>query len=132
MNCKNCGHELVVEGQSKDDRLVQHEKNCGGVSEICDCGCKKPETKTTPIYCKNCGHEILKRLFKSADYQGRKTENGWWHVNLNSPGLHSRAGYLRRELALVCNTHRYRKSSKNFSGPHPCHCENPEPEETKP
>ena len=56
MNCKNCGHEILMNGQE-----AFHPTRNRGIGYPCECGCKKPERRRNPRFCINCGCEVVRR-----------------------------------------------------------------------
>ena len=72
MKCKNCNHDIYVDGIDKN-QTVAHFNLSGGTCKVCiECGCDKPERRRKPVFCKNCGHEIVKR------------KDEWLHLHIYS------------------------------------------------
>lgn len=111
MTCKDCGHEINVDGTEKDSK-VGHITNGLSISEECPyCDCKKAVRRREPTYCKHCGHEII----KPGNKRCYKDYSGWGHVHVIDtwPGsAPRRVGSIAREWREKCD----------------CGCTNPEPE----
>jgi len=101
MRCKNCKHEIFIDGVEKDSS-ISHESRNGGYAESCpECGCKEPKISFRRFFCKSCGNEIK---IKKKGYPEHNIGK-WHHVDFNNPNMNApaRVGYYRRELGIESN-----------------------------